>query len=146
MFKRIMITCALAMLATLPLEARIKLVGFQNDSQIRFKNTFADGYNYRRDLNRGVLIDQEGATIESRNGNCKIIFEDAGRSGENRPYWVFSVYVERQSCFPYGGHRVHYADIYYDGDGEVSLWIDREGKLEIIGGYDVAYICHRHPI
>lgn len=127
------------------LEARIKLVEFTNESNRAFDSTFADGRDYvsALDSGNGILIDQPGAVISSKDGAFKIILEDAHRSGYHRPHWKFHVWIENEDGFPYlDSNRLLYAVVFYDGDGEVKLKIDHNGKLHVTGGYDVKDILY----
>lgn len=123
------------------LEAKIRLNDFTNDSQFVFKETFSDGTLYRSDASAdgvGTLIDQPVKTLETADGNYKIIFEDAQRSGYHRPHWKFHIWVESKSGFSFFEQsRILYAVIFYDGEAEISINLDEAGKLHVIGGKDV---------
>lgn len=127
------------------LEARIKLVEFTNQSDLIFNETFTDGRPYQNFLQEknSILIDQEGAEITTKDGNLKIILEDAHRSGYHRPHWKYHVWLESASGFPFlNGNRILYAVVFYDGDGEVRLMMDENRKLHVMGGYDVKDILY----
>ncbi len=120
-------------------EARIKFLGFENESSLKFEETFVDG----RLVDQEQLIDQEGAVLVSKNEHLKIILEDAQQSGFHRPHWKFNVWLESDRDIPiFNQNRLLYAVIFYDGDGEVKLHLDKDKKLHIVGGFDVADILY----
>lgn len=136
---------SLFLLSAATLEARIKLVEFTNHSNMAFCETFDDGTPYREMIDNSlpVLVDQEGGVISSADGEFRIIFEDAHRSGYHRPHWKFNVWIESKQGFPWlAKNKLLYAVVFYDGDGEVKLHIDRKGKLHVNGGYDVKDILY----
>lgn len=91
----------------------------------------------------GLRIDKEGARLTSTDGEYTIFFEDAGRSGFHRPHWKFHVWLENKTALPlFASSKILYAVIFYDGEGEVKLHIDREGKLHVIGGRDVKDVLY----
>lgn len=125
-------------------DASVKLVEFTNHSQLLFNDTFSDGTPYQLESsaqNQGILITDPVKVIETLDGKYKVILEDAKRSGYHRPHWKFHIWLESSSGFPLlNQNRVLYAVIFYDGDGEFSLVIGEDGKLQVLGGAGVADI------
>ena len=127
------------------LEATIKLVEFTNQSDLIFKKTFKDGRAYQSllETKNAILISQEGAEIETQDGNLKIILEDAQRSGYHRPHWKYHVWIESASGFPFlNQNRILYAVVFYDNEGEIKLRIDENRKLHVVGGNDVKDVLY----
>ncbi|MBA3722897.1 MAG: hypothetical protein H0W88_10930 [Parachlamydiaceae bacterium] len=122
-------------------EAVIKLVEFTNESKIKFNNTFDDGRDYLQ--KNGISIDKEGASISDNKGRYKIIFEDADKSGYHRPHWKFHIWVEDNSKRSFlAQNKMLYAVVFYDGEGEVKVNIDSNGKIHVTGGYDVKDVLY----
>ncbi len=125
-------------------EATIRLTEFNNESAIQFEDTFKDGTPYLSliENNAGAVIERN-AVITSLDGNTSIIFEDAQRSGFHRPHWKFHVWLKSKTGFPFmDGNKILYAVVFYDGEGEVKVQLDAEGKLHILGGYDVKDVLY----
>lgn len=127
------------------LEGRIKLIEFKNNSNLVFNECFTDGTPYKAilDAKQSILIDQQGAVIETTDGTLQIILEDAHRSGYHRPHWKYHVWLKSKTGFPFlKDNKILYAVIFYDGDGEVKLRIDPHGRLDVKGAYDVKDILY----
>ncbi len=145
--RSLVLLTAAFVLGSLGLEARIKLVEFKNESNRAFCKNLADGRPLPRATSWGkplpLLIDTPGAVIQSSDHRYQIIFEDAGHSGYHRPHWKFHVWLRCKGGLSFfNQERILYAVIFYDGDGEVKVHIDSQGKLHIRGGYDVKDILY----
>jgi len=126
------------------LEGVIRIIDFQNNGPIQFHEETTDGRAFKELVSQeGMVIDQEGAVLEAVNGEYRIIFEDAHRSGFHRPHWKFHIWLESRKSFPFmDGNRILYAVMFYDGEGEVSLHINKKGKLKLKGGHDCIDILY----
>lgn len=134
----------LILLASFSMHARIKLVEFVNESNIEFNQEFLDGKPFQTVLNAGdcIVLDSVDAIIQSVDGRTAITFEDAGKSGFHRPHWKYHVWIKSDS-FPFlNQEKLLYAVIFYDGDGEVKIHINPQGKIAVIGGYDVKDVLY----
>jgi len=91
----------------------------------------------------GALLDQPASCLATEEGDFQMVFEDAGQSGFFRPEWKFHVWLEQENGFPFlGEERLLYAVIFYDGDGEISIRWDNEGRLSLQGGVGVKDILY----
>jgi len=129
---------SVALIAMAYCEAQIKLIEFKNESDLKFHTTFCNGTPVE-----GSAIDQSEACITTEDLELRMVFEDAGRSGYHRPEWKFHLWLERDDGFPFFHQdRILYAVIFYDGDGEVSIHWDKDGKLHVYGGLGVKDILY----
>ncbi len=129
--------CSLLCFVSSPSEAVIKIASFQNESPIEFNDVTDENIPYLDliDQKEGLIVDKEGATISSKNGKYKIVFEDADKSGFHRPHWKFHVWVINQDGFPFmAGGKVLHSVFFYDGLGEMNVRLCPGGKLFITGG------------
>lgn len=127
-----------ALCASIGLDAGIKLVEFKNESNLDFGETFCNGTPIQ-----GAWLDQPETCMTEEQRDLRIVFEDAGRSGYHRPQWKFHVWLENDNGFRFlNRDRLLYAVIFYDGDGEVSLYLDEDQKLHVIGGANVKDILY----
>ena len=128
----------LSLFAWVSSEARVQLVEFKNESSLRFSETFCNG-----ELVEGAWIDGSDFCISEEEGDLRISFEDGGSSGYHRPHWKLHVWLESERGFPlFHTNRILYAIVFYDGDAELSLYVDADQKLRLIGGSNVKDILY----
>lgn len=130
------------------LMATVRLAEFTNASTIVFQDDVVDLNNEPvGKLAEGLVIDQTGAVLTATDGSFRLILEDAHRSSYHRPHWKFQVWLETPSPLPFfSTNRILYAIFFYDGEGDLRLHLDHDGKLYVNGGCDVLYPWMTSPI
>lgn len=136
---------ALLSLVTFQLTATIKLIGFNNDSDFKFKCCLEDGRCLKKSFQNdgGILIDGKGAILSTKDESLKIRFEDSGKSGFHRPHWKYNVWVDSDQAHPITGENSFlFAMIFYDGNGEFTLNFSEDGHISLEKGKDVKDILY----